>query len=257
MNRRAFLKSVSALVAGGFTATRPLGRALAFGESSDLTVGHLRYDGNWNPRPQATERLLLEVDKRTSILVDSSCPAVAPDSEALFDTPFAVLGGDRGFEPFSEAERRNLERYLRAGGTLLCDSSEGDPDGEFSRSVRRELAAILPDAPLTRVPSSHVLFKSFYLIDGAPGRVETAAYMEGCSRDGRLLVVYSHNDLMGAWSRDNFGNWLYEVRPGGERQREMAFRMGINLAMYVLCLDYKEDQVHVPFILHRRQWRID
>ena len=43
--------------------------------------------------------------------------------------------------------------------------------------------------------------------------------------------------------------------PGGEAQREMAFRLGINLAMYALCLDYKTDQVHVPFILRRRQWQ--
>ena len=43
--------------------------------------------------------------------------------------------------------------------------------------------------------------------------------------------------------------------PGGERQRELAFRLGINLAMYALCLDYKTDQVHVPFILRRRQWQ--
>jgi hypothetical protein len=257
MKRRAFLKSLSVAVTGGAAAASPFGRALAFGRSSALTFGHLQYDGNWDPRPDATEKLLLEVDKRTSILIDTSCPAVSPEAPALFDTPLAVLGGDRGFGPFSESARRNLERYLRAGGTLLCDSSEGDVDGEFARSVRRELEAILPDAPLVRVPSSHVLFKSFYLIDGAPGRVQAATHLEACSRDGRLLVVYSHNDMMGAWSRDNFGNWLYEVRPGGERQREMAFRMGINLAMYVLCLDYKEDQVHVPFILHRRQWRID
>ena len=43
--------------------------------------------------------------------------------------------------------------------------------------------------------------------------------------------------------------------PGGDTQRELAFRLGINLAMYALCLDYKTDQVHVPFILRRRQWQ--
>jgi len=59
----------------------------------------------------------------------------------------------------------------------------------------------------------------------------------------------------GAWARDNFGAWEHEVIPGGESQREMAFRLGINLAMYALCLDYKTDQVHVPFILRRRQWQ--
>ena len=29
--------------------------------------------------------------------------------------------------------------------------------------------------------------------------------------------------------------------------------MGVNLAMYATCLDYKDDQVHLPFILKRRR----
>jgi hypothetical protein len=27
--------------------------------------------------------------------------------------------------------------------------------------------------------------------------------------------------------------------------------------MYALCLDYKADQVHVPFIMKRRRWKPD
>ena len=49
--------------------------------------------------------------------------------------------------------------------------------------------------------------------------------------------------------------WEHEVLPGGDEQREKAFRLGVNLAMYATCLDYKTDQVHVPFILRRRQWQ--
>jgi hypothetical protein len=33
--------------------------------------------------------------------------------------------------------------------------------------------------------------------------------------------------------------------------------MGVNLVMYALCLDYKADQVHVPFIMKRRRWKPD
>ena len=66
-------------------------------------------------------------------------------------------------------------------------------------------------------------------------------------------MLYCQNDLGGAWARDAFGRWEYEVSPGGARQREMAFRLGINLVMYALCLDYKDDLVHTPFILKRRR----
>lgn len=38
---------------------------------------------------------------------------------------------------------------------------------------------------------------------------------------------------------------------GGERQRELALRGGINLAMYALTGNYKTDQVHVGPLLER------
>ena len=47
------------------------------------------------------------------------------------------------------------------------------------------------------------------------------------------------------------GRPLYPVIPGGERQRELAYRFGVNLAMYAMTGNYKADQVHIPFILER------
>jgi hypothetical protein len=44
---------------------------------------------------------------------------------------------------------------------------------------------------------------------------------------------------------------MFPVVPGGERQREMAYRFGVNLVMYTLTGNYKSDQVHVPAILER------
>ena len=38
---------------------------------------------------------------------------------------------------------------------------------------------------------------------------------------------------------------------GDPRQREMAFRGGVNLVMYALTGNYKTDQVHVPALLER------
>ena len=39
--------------------------------------------------------------------------------------------------------------------------------------------------------------------------------------------------------------------PGGQRQRTLAYRFGVNLVMYALTGNYKGDQVHVPAILQR------
>jgi hypothetical protein len=39
--------------------------------------------------------------------------------------------------------------------------------------------------------------------------------------------------------------------PGEGRQREFAFRAGVNIVMYALTGNYKADQVHIPALLER------
>jgi hypothetical protein len=68
----------------------------------------------------------------------------------------------------------------------------------------------------------------------------------------RIAVVYSRHDLGGAFQRDKLGAWSHAVVPGGAAQRELAIRLGVNLVLYALCTDYKDDQVHAPFIMRRR-----
>ncbi len=227
------------------------------GPTDRLEIALLRYGGNWDPRPTAIRRMLQEVEKRTSVLVDPAPASVDPAQKELFAHPFVVLSGDRRFDPLPEAAVLNLRQYLQAGGFLLVDSAEGVLDGPFMESVRRELGRIFVGTPISPIPKDHVLYKAFYLIDKPVGRLTVSPTLEGVFDDDRLAVVVSHNDLMGAWARDNFGAWKYDCKPGGEHQREYAYRLGINLVMYALCINYKADQVHVPFIMRRRKWKID
>ena len=200
-----------------------------------------------------------ELAKRTDVDVDLEPVVVTPTSEALHETPFLYLSGDRGFELPSAAGIEALRRFLTFGGFLLIDSAEGSTDGAFDGSMRKLISAIFPSPAkgLEIVPVEHVVYKSFYLLDKPLGRLALAPAMEGITRDGRLVCCYVANDMAGAWTRDDFGNYDFPCEPGGERQRELAFRMGVNLVMYALCLDYKSDQVHVPFIMKRRRWKPD
>jgi hypothetical protein len=156
----------------------------------------------------------------------------------------------------SDEELNRLRRHLTMGGMLLLDSAEGRAGGAFDQSVRQMLARLFPHSPLTRLAEDHVLFRSFYLLRVPAGRVLALPYLEAVLIGGRAAVVYSQNDLGGAWARDRYGQWQFDVVPGGELQREQTFRLGVNLAMYALCLDYKSDQVHVPFIMRRRLWQV-
>lgn len=255
LRRRDFL-ALGAAGAGLLAAGR---RARAIGEKSRFRFGHLELGDGWEPRPSALRRMAWEIEKRTSIDVDLEPRVVTLADDRLHETPFLYLAGDREFEVPPQAQVDALRQFLTFGGFLLVDSAEGTTDGAFDRSVRRLVQALYPSPSpgLELVASDHVVYKSFYLLERPLGRLAISPAMEGIARDGRLAVAYVQNDLGGAWARDNFGNYVYQCVPDGARQRELAFRMGVNLVMYALCLDYKTDQVHVPFIMRRRRWRPD
>ena len=229
--------------------------ALAANEESEVHFALLKYGAGeeWNPRPNGLVRLAWEVRKRTSIAIDMVVKAVAPDNDRLFSFPLVIWQGEGSFPPLSPKAIYNLSRFLNLGGTILVDLSAAEVDGPFHRSIKREFAKILPRTNFERVPLDHVVYKTFYLIDRHGGRVNAQAFLEGLFIRDRLAVILSANDLAGAIARDQFGSWEYQVGSGGKTAREMTFRLGINILMYALCLDYKEDQVHIPFILKRRR----
>lgn len=252
MTRRGFLGALAA----GVLAARTH-QASAIGESSKFRFGQLRLGDGWNPRPTALKRMALEIDKRTSIDVELEPKIVALDDSDLHETPFLYLAGDREFDVPDQKHVAALRRFLTFGGFLLIDSAEGSTEGAFDYSVRRLLEAVFPPPAkqLEIVPGDHVVYKSFYLIDRPIGRLAISPVLEGILFDDRLIVAYTQNDLGGAFARDNFGNYEYQCVPGGHEQRQLAFREIVNIVMYALCLDYKSDQVHVPFIMRRRRWR--
>ncbi len=172
----------------------------------------------------------------------------------------------------SDAAYARLNAYLRGGGMIVFDTRDADiaQFGATTPNIRRlrELARPLDIPPLEPVPEDHVLTRSFYLLQSFPGRhpgqivwveaaPEDAEQVEGMPfrnlNDGVTPVVMGGNDWAAAWAMDETGRPLLPVGRGytGERQREIALRFGVNLAMHVLSGNYKSDQVHVPALLER------
>ena len=248
--RRRFLAGTLGAGAGLLLSTSP---ARAIGDRSLFRFARVAVPGLPDPRPTALRRLAWELVRRTSLVTASDPADLRLTDPTLFRFPFLVLSGDRAFALPPEAEMARLRRHITYGGFLLIDSSEGRAGGGFDESVRRLLAQVLPGELPVRIPDEHVLWRSFYVLHGAPGRILAAPYIEGVERDRRLAVVYTQNDLGGAMARDGFGRWEHEVIPGGDPQREEAFRLGVNLVMYSLCLDYKTEQAHIDYILRTRR----
>lgn len=198
-------------------------------------------------------RLAWELQRRTSIEVLLDVRPMALDSPKLFEHPFLYLSSDGPLPAFKPSEIEALRRYLTYGGFLYVDAVDLSDGSGFDTSFRRELARVLPQNPLAPVPMSHVVFKSFFLLDAAPGRVLNKTTLEAAMLNKRAAVMYSQNDVLGALNRDESGTYEYDVSPGSERQRELAARLAINVVMYALCLDYKDDAVHLPLIMNRRR----
>lgn len=238
----------------GALASLPLARrAFAFGDSAKFIPAVAQHGGHWDGRVSGLRRLAWELQRRTSVDVVPDARPFALSSPKLFEYPFLYLGSDGPMPALKNDEVENLRRYLTFGGFLLADANDGSNGAGFDASFRREISRVLPQSPLAALPFSHVAFKSFFLLDSAPGRLLLRPQLEACTVGKRAAVIYSQNDLAGAWNRDESGAYEFEASPGGEPQRELSFRLGINLCMYALCLDYKDDAVHLPLIMNKRR----
>ena len=173
----------------------------------------------------------------------------------------------------SQTALDRIDAYMKHGGTVLFDTRDAveappGPGGEMQAPGMVALRSILSslDIPeLEPVPRDHVLTKTFFLLRDFPGRFTTgqlwvealpAETEEETKRparagDGVSSILITSNDLAGAWAMRPDGQPMLPLVPGEPRQREFAFRAGVNIVMYTLTGNYKADQVHVPALLER------
>lgn len=167
-----------------------------------------------------------------------------------------------------------IDAYMKQGGTILFDTRDAidalpGTDGESRTPGMQQLRIILAslDIPeLEPVPHEHVLAKTFYLLHGFPGRFtagqtwvealprsedDEAASRPARGGDGVSPIIITSNDLAGAWAMRADGQPMLPLSPGAPRQREFAFRAGVNIVMYTLTGNYKADQVHAPALIER------
>src|SRR3989442_7252033 len=191
-------------------------RALAFGEAARLVFAQVRHGGRWDPRPDGLSRLAWEISKRTSIETSPMVKAMALADPDLSRSPMAVRSSDQAFPPPADNEVSELRRYLSYGGFLLIDDASGTRGGAFEQSARQLVSRIVPAAQLGRVPRDHVLYKSFYLLEGPAGRAAATADLEALGPGGRLAVGDSRHHLGRAPSADSVGDWGFQATPRGD-----------------------------------------
>jgi hypothetical protein len=180
-------------------------------------------------------------------------------------------------KPSPEALAR-IDAYMKQGGTVLFDTRDAivappGPGGETrgpGMAALRQILSSLDIPELEPVQKDHVLTKTFFLLRDFPGRfnsgqlwvealaaekedeeIDEKARRPARGGDGVSSILITSNDLAGAWAMRADGQQMLPLVGGEPRQREMAYRAGVNIVMYTLTGNYKADQVHVPALLER------
>lgn len=241
------------VVLSGLAALASSKQASAFGDVGAFNPRVIVAGGKrlTAPRLTAPSAWSMELVNRTSAPARLVPKEVSLDRPELCSEPFAVWAGDSDVGGLSVAERRGLAKFIRLGGVLVVDDSDPQ-NGSFGRSVRRELLRILPESPPVRLDPSHVVFKTFYIVDRPVGRVLGPPTIDAIVRGKNAQVLLLSHDLLGALARSDEGGYSLPTEPSSYEHRQHALRFAVNIAMYVLCSDYKDDQVHAPFLMRRR-----
>ena len=213
---------------------------------------------------QGLKGLGLILSDRTSVIPGSPIGVNIESDEIVFFplVYWPVLASAAVPTPATLAK---MDAYMKNGGTIFFDLRDDNLGFESltgastgATDALRRILEKLDIPPLEPVPDTHVLTKSFYLLRDFPGRyargqlwVERTDNSSSNNVDGVSSIIIGANDYAAAWALDDNSNPLYAVIPGNDRQREMAFRTGINIVMYALTGNYKADQVHVPALLER------
>jgi len=196
--------------------------------------------------------------QRTSIEAAAPLPIDIEKNELLF-FPLIYWPMTSAFPELSDQAVTKINKYLKNGGTILFDTRNQISPSAFASAEGQRLSKILDRLDiqrLTQVPPDHVITRAFYLMQAFPGRYQDGeVWIENTENahgnDGVASVIIGSHDWAAAWATDNAGRPIAAVIPGGNRQREMSYRFGVNLVMYTLAGNYKADQVHVPAILER------
>ncbi|MGH7041879.1 MAG: DUF4159 domain-containing protein, partial [Acetobacteraceae bacterium] len=197
------------------------------------------------------------VNDHTAATLDTPDPVV-PGLTDLSFYPLLYWPIVPGAPPPSAAATHALDQFMDRGGILVIDTGATAAGGTPAPDA---VAALLKAArglvipPLTPLTIHDVLARSFYLLRAYPGRYAggpvwiTRRTARG--DDDVSPLVIGANDWAAAWAVDRDGQTPYATIPGGEDQRVLAYRFGVNLVMYALTGNYKGDQLQMKAILQR------
>lgn len=192
-----------------------------------IKLAKLKYGGggDWYANKTALPNLMAFCNRELKTNFPAEEDIVEVGSPDLFQYPLVYMTG-HGEVVFSDAEARNLRRYLLAGGFLHVDDNYGlDP------FIRREMKKVFPELEFVELPFSHPIFQQkFSFPKGLPKvHAHDNKPPQGFALiwEGRVVCFYSYEcDLGNGWEDAR-------IHGNPEEVRLAALQMGANLIQYV------------------------
>jgi hypothetical protein len=191
-------------------------------------IAKLKYNGggDWYANKTSLPNLIDFVNKNLKMNIAPEEEVVEVGSPEIFSYPFVHMTG-HGNVVFSDAEARNLRKYLISGGFLHIDDNYG-----LDKFVRLEMKKVFPELDFVELPFDHPIYHQKYAFpDGLPKIHEHDGKPSqgfGLIYEGRLVCFYSYEcDLGNGWEDQSVHN-------DPEEKRQQALRMGANLLSFAL-----------------------
>ena len=188
--------------------------------------------GDWDSAPLVPPNLIDSIARYTSLRVAPQGVIVALGSDDLFRYPLVYLTGHLPVR-FTDAERRNIVRFVDRGGMLFVDDHNHDIDGAFHKTAVDELGRAV--GPLVQLPNDHALYSAFFKFPDGPPNTSHELYGWGDNlvhphllahlRAGRIAVLYSNKDYSSEWG----------YHPDNKRFMSVDnTKFGVNIVVYAL-----------------------
>ena len=208
----------------------------------ELKIPKIQHTGGADDAPNALRNLTTFFSREIKTPAATQRKLLSVSDPALYEFPIVFMHGRRSFR-FSKTQRKALRTYLERGGVLFADSICASE--KFSKSLREEVRALLPEYRLRRVAPDHPIFTRAFRgydlsqvtirnpanhVPGTPlkSRLQSGTpVLEGVEINGRLAVIFSPIDIScGLENRTSLECKGYSKRD--------AARMGVNILLYAL-----------------------
>jgi hypothetical protein len=200
---------------------------------SDFVFATAKYDsGDWDAAPLVPANLIDSVARYTQIDVAPRGIVVPLASPDMLEYPLLYVTGHLPLR-FTDAERRNVRRFLDRGGMMFVDDHNHDIKGVFHETATEELTRSA--GRLVDLPNTHELYSCFFTFpDGPPNTTHELngwgdnlvhGHLQAVMRGNRIEVLYS--------SKDYSSEWGYHPESKKFNQVDNT-RFGVNIIVYAL-----------------------